>query len=242
MLVSVLLFSSLVFGDSPGLTRPLAFWTKTDSTPVHVFDEQTVAIDHVLSLVDKNNEKLTFGFLFDSLDFNSLQGLKQKITESKDLDSIFMPFVTGSFKIHPSRVGMRASSFEDFLKNYKDNVSVVVFEPSTENELNDLFEKTQKYQKDTASDVGYFVTATNPKGRPFPQSHLKGTIYVDTFAATNTTSETYVGPVSVTPFTLQALLVSLIVFMGGYIGNCCLNDIQIPITYPHEELPIRKEF
>jgi len=245
MLVSVLFFSAIVLGDSSGLTRPLVFWSKSESTPVHQSNDLTVGIEHVLSLVDPQKEKLTFGFLFDSLDFDSLQGLKTKIADSTDpLDSVFMPFVTGSFKISPSRNGMRAKSFDDFLKNYRDDVSVVVFEPSTQAELLDLFDKTHKYEKESAeSNVGYFVTATSPKDKPLPQSHFKGTIYTQTYVATNgTVGETYVGPISVTPFTLQALLISLIVFMGGYIGNCCLNDVQIPITYPHETLDIRKEF
>jgi len=243
MLFSLLLFSSLVLGDSSGLTRPCIYWTKSaGTTSKSISNDHVIGIQHVLSLAEPNHEKLIFGFLFDNLDFDSLEGLKRKIAASSDpLDSVFFPFVTGSFKINPDRNGMEADSFEDFLERHQDGTNVVVFKPKTKEELLDLFEKTSKYE--SKNGVGYFVTATDPKDSPVPQSHFKGTIYVETFAATEgTTSSTYVGPVSVTPFTLQGLLVSLIVFVGIYIGNCCLNDIQVPITYPHEELPIRKEF
>lgn len=229
-------------------SRPFMFWRNAQSTEsTNEIDDTTLDVQHVLSYLESSKKMLAFGFLFDSLDLQSLKGLKDRIENNDDLDSTFLPFVTGEFRIAQSRLGLRAENWEEFEKYFTPDTDVVVFEPQTESELNDLFKKSESYARESDRNVGFFVTTSNPKPLPSAQSPFRGAEYVAEYVITvsNTTANQtsiYQGPVSVTPFTLQALIITLIVFIGTYIGNCCMNLIQVPITYLHQELPIRKEY
>lgn len=235
------LFISSIIALQP--SRPLIYWTSS-SEPKHVFDDATFKVRNIMTRTDPEKEKLTFAFLFDDLDLSSLQKLKSKVQNNPLFSSVFMPFVTGKFTLSGTHVGTRMSSWEDFVTSYDGKKDIVVFEPQDETELASLFENAQEFGESSNKPVAFMVTASSPKELPTAQSPYKGVVFSE-FALTaeeyNTTSQ-YVGPQSVTPFTIQALIVCTLLFFGMCIGNTCLSEVQVPITYLHKELPIRKEY
>lgn len=232
-----LFFLSAVLSLEP--TRPLMHWSRTDG--LHTFDDAAINVKNILTKIDPNKEQLTFGFVFDELDLNTLQNLKNKISEDNSLSSQFYPFVSGKFRVATNHNGRRVSSFQDFLNLEDPKMHVVVFEPKTESEMQDFFKQALDYEQTSERKVGFFVTSDQPVSLPSPKSPYRGVVFATEYMTYNT-STNYVGPLSVTPFTLQALLIVLITFMGACIGNFCMSEVQVPITYLHKELPIRKEY
>jgi len=223
-------------------SRPLMFWTNAQGESNHVFDDSTFKVRNIMTRADPQKSMLTFAFLFNDLDFQKIQNMKGRITSDDSKTSIFMPFVTGSFKLSSAHVGTRASSWSDFLNKDTSNTNVVVFEPKDDQEFNQLLQKAQGYaDKNKERQVGFLVTAAKPRELPEPQSPYQGVVFTEFLSQTNVTTQ-FTGPQSVTPFTFQALIVVALVFFGTCIGNTCMSEIQVPITYIHTELPIRKEY
>jgi len=234
------LFFSSIFALKP--SRPLIYWTSS-SEPTHVFDDTTFKVKNIMTRTDPQKEKLTFAFLFDDLDISSLQKLKSKVQNNPIFSSVFMPFVTGDFTIAGTHVGARMNSWEDFLSKYDGKKDIVVFEPQDEKELGALFENAQSYGETSDKPVAFMVTASSPKELPTAQSPYQGVIFSEfTLVKDLNSTSQYVGPQSVTPFTFQALIICALLFFGTCIGNTCLSEVQVPITYLHKELPIRKEY
>jgi len=238
LLYSLFISSSLALQSS----RPLIYWTSS-SEPTHVFDDTTFKVKNIMTRTDPEKEKLTFAFLFDDLDLSSLQKLKSKVQDNPAFSSVFMPFVTGEFTLAGTHVGARMKSWEDFLTKNDGTKDIVVFEPKDEKELGQLFDNAQTYGESSQKPVAFMVTASSPKELPTAQSPFQGVIFSEftQIADLNGTTQ-YIGPQSVTPFTLQALIICTLLFFGTCIGNTCLSEIQVPITYLHKELPIRKEY
>jgi len=232
------LYLSSTFALKP--SRPLMYWERSENESKHEFDDSTFNVKNIMTRTDSDKSKLTFAYLMNDLDFQKMQNVKSKITQEDSLSSLFMPFVTGSFKLASQHVGTRASSWNDFLDNQNANTNVVVFEPKNEQEFNSLYKKSEAYANSHERQVGYLLTATKPRDLPASQSPYQGVVFSE-YAALNTTTQ-FIGPQSVTPFTFQALLVCALVFFGMCIGNTCMSEIQVPITYLHKELPIRKEY
>jgi len=221
-------------------SRPLMYWTNSKGESQHLFDDSTQKIKNIMTRTDPSKEKLTFAFLFNDLDFQTMSSLKGKITDDSSKDSLFMPFVTGNFKLASQHVGARAKSWSDFLDNQDASTNVVVFEPKDDEEFNQLYQKTEAYAKNSERQVGFIVTSQKTRELPAPKSSFQNVMFQE-FVAQDST-EVYAGPQSVTPFTFQALLIVMLVFFGTCIGNTCMSEIQVPITYMHRELPIRKEY
>jgi len=220
-------------------TRPLMHWSSADGP--HSFDDMAIDVKNILTKIDPEKEQLTFGFVFEELDLNTLQTLKNKISSDETLSSQFYPFVRGKFRITSNHNGRRVQSFEDYLNLEDPSIQVVVFEPKTQAEMEAFFTKAREYEQTSGRNVGYFVTSDQPVALPSPKSPYRGVVFATEYMTYNT-STNYVGPLSVTPFTLQALLIVLITFLGACIGNICMSEVQVPITYLHKELPIRKEY
>jgi len=194
-----------------------------------------------MTRTDPEKERLTFAFLFDDLDLGSLNKLKAKVTSNPSFKSLFMPFVTGHFTLAGTHVGARMNSWEDFLTRFDNSKDIVVFEPKDEQELASLYENALSYSEQSDKPAAFLVTASKPKELPVAQSPYSGVIFYE-FASSDAKNDTYVGPQSVTPFTFQAILICALLFFGTCIGNTCMAEVQIPITYLHKELPIRKEY
>jgi len=218
------------------------YWTNSQGESQHLFDDSTQKIKNIMTRTDPSKEKLTFAFLFNDLDFQTMSNLKGKITEDSSKDSLFMPFVTGNFKLASQHVGTRAHSWSHFLDNQDASTNVVVFEPKDKEEFNQLYQKTEDYAKNSERQVGFIVTSQKSRELPEPKSSFRNAMFAELVSGNGATDETYVGPQSVTPFTFQALLIVALVFFGTCIGNTCLSEIQVPITYLHRELQIRKEY
>lgn len=231
-------FSSIVALES---SRPLMYWTKSKGESKHSFDDSTYKIRNIMTRTDSKKSKLTFIFLFNNLDFQKIQQQKAKITNDDTLDSLFMPFVTGNFKLASNHVGTRASSWKDFVENVDPSTNVVVFEPKDDNEYTQLMQKSEALAQNSERQVGYILTSTKPRDLPEPQSPYKGVVFSEFPSIVNNATQ-FTGPQSVTPFTFQALIVCAVVFFGTCIVSTCMSEIQVPITYLHTELPIRKEY
>merc|ERR1711879_437790 len=113
---------------------------------------------------------------------------------------------------------------------------IVVFEPKDEQELAELYENAQKYSELSEKPAAFLVTATKPKELPVAQSPYQGVIFSEFVLVEDLNKTTqYVGPQSLTPFTFQALVICALLFFGTCIGNTCMGEIQVPITYLHKE-------
>jgi len=232
-----LLLISTVLSLEP--TRPLMHWSRANGP--HSFDDVAIDVKNILTKIDPNKEQLTFGFVFDQLDLNTLQNLKNKISSDETLSSQFYPFVSGKFRVASNHNGRRVKSFQEFQNLEDPSIQVVVFEPKQSGDMETFFQEAENYAKTNERRVGYFVTSDQPVALPSPKSPYRGVVFATEYMTYNT-STNYVGPLSVTPFTFQALLIVLITFLGACIGNCCMSEVQVPITYLHKELPIRKEY
>jgi len=240
MMFLLCLYLSSVLGLKS--SRPLMYWEKSQGESNHVFDDTTYNVKNIMTRTDSGKEKLTFAYLLNDLDFRKMQNLKSKVTAEDSMSSLFMPFVTGNFKLASQHVGTRASSWSDFLDNQDASTNVVVFEPKDEQEFNQLYKKSEAYAKNSERQVGYLVTAAKPRELPMPQSPYQGVMFTEYPTGVVNATTQYAGPQSVTPFTFQALIIVALVFFGTCIGNTCMSEIQVPITYLHKELPIRKEY
>jgi hypothetical protein len=238
MFLLCLYLSSILALES---SRPVMYWTNSQGESQHLFDDSTQKIKNIMMRTDPSKEKLTFAFLFNGLDFQTMSNLKGKITEDNSKDSLFMPFVTGNFKLASQHVGTRAHSWSHFLDNQDASTNVVVFEPKDDEEFNQLYQKSEAYAKNSEKQVGFIVTSQKSRELPEPKSSFRNAMFSELIAG-EATDTVYTGPQSITPFTFQALLIVMLVFFGTCIGNTCLSEIQVPITYLHKELPIRKEY
>jgi len=239
MFLLCLYLSSILALES---SRPLIYWTNTQGESQHMYDDSTQKIKNIMTRTDPSREKLTFAFLFNKLDFQTMSNLKGKITEDSSKNSLFMPFVTGNFRLASQHVGTRANSWSDFLDNQDKSTNVVVFEPKDDEEFNQLYQKSEAYAQNSERQVGFIVTTSKTKELPEPKSSFKGAMFSELISGDGSDDKVYVGPQSITPFTFQALLIVALVFFGTCIGNTCMSEIQVPITYMHRELPIRKEY
>jgi len=217
------------------------YWTNSQGESQHLFDDSTQKIKNIMTRTDPSKEKLTFAFLFNDLDFQTMSNLKGKITADSSKDSLFMPFVTGNFKLASQHVGTRAHSWSHFLDNQDASTNVVVFEPKDDEEFNQLYQKSEAYAKNSEKQVGFLVTSQKSRELPEPKSSFRNAMFSELIVG-EATDTVYTGPQSITPFTFQALLIVMLVFFGQCIGSTCLSEIQVPITYLHRELPIRKEY
>jgi len=218
------------------------YWTNSQGESQHLFDDSTQKIKNIMTRTDPSREKLTFAFLFNDLDFQTMSNLKGKITADSSKDSLFMPFVTGNFKLASQHVGTRAHSWSQFLDNQDASTNVVVFEPKDDEEFNQLYQKSEAYAKNSERQVGFIVTSQKSRELPEPKSSFRNAMFSELVLGQEADDKVYVGPQSITPFTFQALLIVMLVFFGQCIGSTCLSEIQVPITYLHRELPIRKEY
>jgi len=232
-----LLLISTVLSLEP--TRPLMHWSRANGP--HSFDDVAIDVKNILTKIDPNKEQLTFGFVFDQLDLNTLQTFKTKISDDEALSSQFYPFVQGKFRLATNHKGRRVQSFQEFLNLEDPALHVVVFEPKTSAEMQAFYKQAEQYEQTSGRSVGYFVTSDQPVALPNPKSPYRGVVFATEYMTYNT-STNYVGPLSVTPFTFQALIIVLVTFLGACIGNMCMSEVQVPITYLHKELPIRKEY
>jgi len=222
-------------------SRPLFFWTR-DGMSNHKFDDSTFRVRNIMTRTDPEKSMLTFVFLHNDLDFQKIQNLKAEVKSDDSMSTLFMPFVTGNFKLASQHVGTRASTWNDFLDNQNENTHVVVFEPKDEQDFTQLYQKSDNYARNSERQVGYMLTASKPKDLPEPMSAYQGVQFNEYPQTIVNATTQFAGPQSVTPFTFQALIVVALVFFGTCIGNTCMSEIQVPITYLHKELPIRKEY
>jgi hypothetical protein len=223
-------------------SRPVIFWTARDGKSSHVFDDSSLKIKNILTRTDPSKKMLSLAFVLNKLDYQTVQDLKSDVTQKESLSSIFLPFVSGSFKISSSHSGTRMNSWKEFVNADASANNVVVFEPRDTQELHLMLKQANEYASNSQRKVGIMVTAVKPKELPVAQSPYKGVIFTEVQQARINGTTQFTGPVSVTPFTFQALIVCTLLFFGMCIGNTCMSEIQVPITYLHKELLIRKEY